>query len=308
MNVDRQTGNVYIGDVGEGSREEINLVVNGGNYGWGAFEGTRVNRPDLIPTPDDTTGPLFELYHNLGGQSESTNIIGGFVYRGNDIPALQGMYIFADVGENNGGQPTNVVDIFYGDPLSTKASSRDDLYRLQLELPPGRSLPDRIWSMAEDESGELYLLVGPDRLDLFNRQTGETDGGIWRLTAPQFVLNGIAGDVNQDGQVNGNGLGPLETDDITAFITYYATTGYPTAYEQFTHGDMNFDGRTDILDWYILLSNHENASGLNLAALLNGESVPEPATLAIWALVIGVAGSRRRPRRGGHTSRSAVPD
>ena len=251
----------------------------------------------MIPTPDDTIAPLFELYHNLGGQSESTNIVGGFVYRGSDIPGLQGKYVFADVGENNGGQPTNVVDIYYGDPMSSDASSRDDLFRLQLELPSGVALPDRIWSLAEDEAGELYLLVGPDRLDLFNRQPGESDGGIWRLTSPQFVLNGILGDVNQDGVVNGTGNGSIETDDVAAFIAYYGTTGYATAYEQFTHGDMNFDGRTDILDWYTLVSNHENAAGLNLQALLSGERVPEPATWLVVAFGAAITGIRRYSKR-----------
>ena len=299
ISVDSATGDIYIGDVGEGSREEINLIVNGGNYGWGAYEGTRVNRSDLLSLAEGAIGPKFELYHNLGGQSESTNIVGGFVYRGSAIPDLQGMYIFADVGENNGGQPTNVVDLYYGDPNTSDTSSRDDLYKLQIELPPGEVLPDRIWSIAEDEWGELYLLVGPDRLDLFNRQSGETDGGIWKLTAPHFLLNGIAGDINQDGYVNGDGTGPIDQDDVAAFLAYYR---FPTAtlantYEKVTHGDLNLDGRTDLLDWIILYQNHENSVGLNLASLLASHQVPEPAvlpTLLSGLLLAVVILNRRR--------------
>lgn len=295
ISVDPYDGKIYVGDVGESDREEINVLSNGGNFGWGAYEGTTIERSDLLPRATNAISPLFELYHNLGGQSESTNIVGGFVYRGSAIPQLQGKYVFADTGEENGGQPTNVVDLFYGDPLSTNASSRDDLFRLQIELPDGVSLPDRIWSMSEDQDGELYLLVGPDRLDLFQRSPGETDGGIWKLTAPRFVLNGIAGDVNQDGVVNGNGLGSVESDDITAFISGYGTRGHASAYLQFTHGDMNFDGATNILDWYILARHHQQAAGMNLASLLDHSKVPEPAVPALVLTGLVAAVLNRRP-------------
>lgn len=304
INTDSLTGDIYIGDVGEGSREEISKVVNGWNYGWGAYEGTQLSRPELVPTPDDTIPPLFELYHNLGGQSESTNIVGGFVYRGSDIPALQGRYIFGDTAENNGGQPTNVLDLYYGDPNSTDASSRDDLFRLHLELPAGEVLPDRVWSIAEDEAGELYLLVGPDRLDLFDRSPGETDGGIWKLTAAQLMLNGIAGDINQDGLVNGNGLGPVESDDVSAFLANYNALGFSSAFDSVTHGDLDFSGRTDVLDWIILYQNHENAAGLNLQHLLAGNQVPEPGSLAfmVLAAAVGYRGlSLQRPRSTNRT-------
>ena len=298
INVDAITGKVYVGDVGESDREEIDIVTNGGNYGWGAYEGTSVERANLVSSATGAIPPLFELYHNVGGQSEATNIVGGFVYRGTAIPQLHGKYIFADTGEDNGGQPTNQVDLYYGDPTSTNASSRDDLFRLQIELPDGVNLPDRIWSIAEDEVGELYLLVGPDRLDLFQRTAEETDGGIWKLTAPLFVLNGIAGDVNQDGFVNGNGLGPVSSDDVSAFIAGYATTGHQSAYDKFTHGDMNFDGATDIRDWYILVQNYADAGGLDLSALLNAPVVPEPCSLTstLMGFAILIAGFDRRRR------------
>jgi glucose/arabinose dehydrogenase len=299
INVDQQTGNIFLGDVGEGNREEINLIANGGNYGWGAYEGTRVNRGDLVAAAGDAVPPLFELYHNLNGQSESTNIVGGFVYRGSAIPSLQGSYVFADVGENNGGQPTNVVDLYYGDPTTSDASSRDDLYRLQIEVPAGESLPDRIWSIAEDEAGELYLLVGPDRLDLFNRTPGETDGGVWKLTPAQFVLNGVLGDINQDGYVNGNGLGDPASDDVAAFIANYATSGFLTDYEKVTHGDLDLNGATDLLDWLVLYNNLEDPAGLQLASLLANTQTPEPTSSSIIGVLIACGAVRfRRARRG----------
>jgi glucose/arabinose dehydrogenase len=297
INVDQISGAVYVGDVGEGQREEIDRVVNGGNYGWGAYEGTRVERANLVAGAAGAIPPIFELYHNLNGQSESTNIVGGFVYHGTGIPGLQGKYVFADVGENNGGQPTNVVELYYGDPATSTASSRDQMFRFNLELPDGVSLPDRIWSIAEDAAGELYLLVGPDRLDLFNRTLGETDGGIWKLIAPSNPLNQLAGDVNQDGVVNGNGSGPAASDDVAAFIAGWKSTGWTSNYDRFTHGDMNFDGTTNLLDWYILTTHHQNLSTLDLVNFLKGSSVPEPTSaLLVLAATMVFGPSVRHPQ------------
>jgi hypothetical protein len=294
INVDALTGDVYVGDVGESQREEVNRVSNGGNYGWGAYEGTRIERANLVAGAAGAVKPLFELYHNLGGQSEATNVIGGFVYRGSAIPGLTGKYIFADVGEDNGGQPTNVVELYYGDPTSSDANSRDDLFRLDIELPEGVALPDRLWSLAEDEVGELYLLVGPDRLDLFDRQPGETDGGIWKLLPPVNALNGIDGDVNQDGFVNGNGQGPAAADDVSAFVAGWLSRGWTTNRDRYRHGDMNFDGVTDLRDWYVLANNYPAAAQLDVEALVH--RVPEPAAWLMAVLAIGGGVRRQRVR------------
>jgi glucose/arabinose dehydrogenase len=281
INVDRENGQIFVGDVGESDREEINRVINGGNYGWGAYEGTTVERSDLIAKAAGAIPPMFELHHNLNGYSESTNIVGGFVYRGSAIPGLIGKYVFADVGENNGGQPSNVVELYYGDTSTTSASSRDNLFRMQLELPDGLTLPDRIWSIAEDESGELYLLVGPDRLDLFQRGSGEMDGGIWKLVAPLYAFNGIAGDVNQDSIVSGDGSGLAESDDVRAFIQGWMTSGHTTQFDKVTHGDLNFDGATNLMDWYLLVRSYPDAATLDFQSLMQSASMPEPTALAL---------------------------
>lgn len=88
---DRQTGDLFVGDVGQDEFEEVDIVVRGGNYGWDAkeafacFEGP-CNDPDLID-------PIHAYDHTQGDRS----ITGGFVYRGSDIPGLQGTYIFGDI-------------------------------------------------------------------------------------------------------------------------------------------------------------------------------------------------------------------
>ncbi|UJH66904.1 PQQ-dependent sugar dehydrogenase [Allomuricauda sp. SCSIO 65647] len=90
MSFDSQTGSLWTGDVGQGDREEINLIESGGNYGWKLFEGTFCFSGDC-----DDTGlipPVFEYGHDAGDRS----VTGGFVYRGNAIPSLQGKYVYAD--------------------------------------------------------------------------------------------------------------------------------------------------------------------------------------------------------------------
>jgi len=93
---DRGTGDLYIADVGQGAREEVNVATsasgggNGVNYGWKIMEGTTCffapcNAPDLTP-------PVLEYDHSGGACS----ITGGYVYRGTAIQGLQGTYFYAD--------------------------------------------------------------------------------------------------------------------------------------------------------------------------------------------------------------------
>ena len=93
---DSATGDLWIGDVGQGEWEEVDLAraVDGGgrgmNFGWSAFEGTHRFNDDQ---PDgDVTMPIFEYAHGPAGCSVS----GGDVYHGSEIPSLSGWYVFSD--------------------------------------------------------------------------------------------------------------------------------------------------------------------------------------------------------------------
>ncbi|MBA2248411.1 MAG: PQQ-dependent sugar dehydrogenase [Chloroflexia bacterium] len=147
---DRETGDLWIGDVGQGEIEEIDLLpANEGalNLGWNALEGTNCF---LTPEcdPDNFTGPVLEYTHDEGGCS----VTGGYVYRGTAMPELAGAYIFADFctgylwagGQNAGGSWT----------MSE---------RIETEL--------SISSFGEDAAGELYL-------------TDHAGGAVYRLTTP----------------------------------------------------------------------------------------------------------------------------
>lgn len=87
---DAATGDLWAGDVGQNQIEEIDVVVKGGNYGWNAREGTSPFRGGARPGAG-LIPPVAEYNHNVG-----CSVTGGYVYRGSQIPALTGTYVFGD--------------------------------------------------------------------------------------------------------------------------------------------------------------------------------------------------------------------
>jgi hypothetical protein len=94
---DRGTGDLWIGDVGQGAREEVDTAIrNGGNYGWPFFEGnlctTKGQNADQCANQQDYLFPLFD-YEHIGGRCSLT---GGYVYRGIQNAVATGTYLFGD--------------------------------------------------------------------------------------------------------------------------------------------------------------------------------------------------------------------
>jgi len=88
---DRETGDMWLGDVGQELHEEINVVKKGGNYGWRVYEGSTINKPRLNTLPESAfTPPVYEYTHDKG-----LAVIGGYVYRG-AVASLKGRYLFSD--------------------------------------------------------------------------------------------------------------------------------------------------------------------------------------------------------------------
>ncbi|MES2477281.1 MAG: PQQ-dependent sugar dehydrogenase [Verrucomicrobiota bacterium] len=86
--------NLWLADVGFNTREEVNLVTKGGNYGWVFMEGSLPRKG--VPPPGATLlGPVWEYDHG-SGPYQGNAVIGGLVYRGNRYASLVGKYIFAD--------------------------------------------------------------------------------------------------------------------------------------------------------------------------------------------------------------------
>jgi hypothetical protein len=130
---DRLTNQLWIADVGQGDREEVNTSIqNGGNYGWRVYEGSACTNTDRgLCSPSNYLFPLFDYAHTNGRCS----ITGGYVYRGslNSLPA--GQYVYGDFCSG---------EIFTWDGTAQ---------RLLLDT----SLS--ISSFGEDDDGEIYVVA-----------------------------------------------------------------------------------------------------------------------------------------------------
>lgn len=138
ISFDKQTGALWAGDVGQNAWEWIHIVENGKNYGWRIIEGSHCYNP---PQNCDTTGlemPIFEYSQANGDRS----ITGGFVYYGNQNPALYGKYIYGDFISGR----IWALSFDYG---SNEAGENVELMQL----------PNNISSFGMDPQGEIYLLT-----------------------------------------------------------------------------------------------------------------------------------------------------
>ncbi|WP_226479226.1 PQQ-dependent sugar dehydrogenase [Natrinema amylolyticum] len=148
-------GDLFVADVGENDYEEVNLVEKGGNYGWNIKEGTHCYTEADCPdeTPERVRGgeplrdPIIEYPREAAETGVSgVSVIGGYVYRGTALSALNDAYVFGDFlaagrlfaatrpEDGNGLWPTTVLEI-------------DDGVRLE-----------RILSFGRDDDGEVYVL------------------------------------------------------------------------------------------------------------------------------------------------------
>ncbi len=95
MSVDLPTGDIWLGDVGQGHREEIDRIAagtSGQNFGWRCLEGTEcTGLAGCECTASNLTGPTYEYTHDTG-----CAVVGGEVYRGTALTALEGRYLFGD--------------------------------------------------------------------------------------------------------------------------------------------------------------------------------------------------------------------
>ncbi|MDR2877989.1 MAG: PQQ-dependent sugar dehydrogenase [Chromatiales bacterium] len=132
---DRDTGLLYVGDVGQNRQEEIDVIARGGNYGWNLMEG------DLCHRATPAQCARMELLRPIltYGRSDGVAVIGGYVYRGAAMPTLCGTYIYGDYGSGR------VWGLRYA----------DDHVGTQREL---LHTDHSISAFGEDAIGELYLL------------------------------------------------------------------------------------------------------------------------------------------------------
>ena len=155
---DRQTGDMYIGDVGALLREEVDLQPasnpgGGENYGWRVREGFIQNPayPD-DPVPPNALDPIVDYTHEDTGKT----IIGGYIYRGNIVRGLRGLYVFADYLGPETGDFTGLIFAFRYNG-QTIPTIRDITSRLFPTQVGGFDLLNPT-SLGEDASGELYIV------------------------------------------------------------------------------------------------------------------------------------------------------
>ncbi len=131
---DRATGTLWLGDVGQASEEEINLITRAGNYGWRVYEGNRTFDTSANSLPRAAFSFPVHTYDNTGGAA----VIGGYVYRGTATPSLRGRYLYADFV--TGQVWALAVD-------GTRVTAND-----QIAQASGPT------SFGEDNAGELFLV------------------------------------------------------------------------------------------------------------------------------------------------------
>ncbi len=153
---DSATGILWVGDVGQTSREEVDQIINGGNYGWPSMEG------NICELANASDCDVFEAPVHDYPRTVGRSITGGYVYRGSDFPELQGLYLFGDFSasvvytlEDVGGSYTQTAVAFPNSGVvSVSQDNSGELYVLTIgspnilkvqrpdATPPGSNIPD----------------------------------------------------------------------------------------------------------------------------------------------------------------------
>jgi glucose/arabinose dehydrogenase len=173
---DRQTGDLYIADVGQNLREEVDFQpaagTGGENYGWRVMEGTSChNSTDPLPCNDPGFKVPIHEYNHVPAPNGGYCIIGGYVYRGPRV-ALQGVYFFGD-------NVTNQIWTFRYDGVN-----KTEFTNRTMEMTPDVGTVSAISSFGEDARGNLYIVV--------------LGGAVFKIIPEPVVV----GDFNGDGFVN----------------------------------------------------------------------------------------------------------
>lgn len=235
---DRSTGDLWIGDVGQGAREEIDFQdassTGGENYGWVTAEGfaclggsgTCGTNPGFTPPIDD--------YPRTDGHS----VTGGYVYRGTAIAGLQGTYFFADYIFGT------IWSFDYNGTVNNFTNRSTELD------PPGARTINNIASFGEDANGELYI-VDYSGGEIFKIISTEPDADGDGLSDSQEMIEGTNPndpDSDNDGLEDGPEVLTYNTDPLD---TDTDNDGLTDGAEVNTHNsdpldtDSDNDGLTD---------------------------------------------------------------
>ncbi len=216
---DRDNGDLYIGDVGQDAREEVDYQpassTGGENYGWRCMEGNGCSSLSGCSTTGCTCGspsltlPIHQYIHS----GSVCAVTGGYAYRGCAIPGLAGHYFLADFCSNV------VTSFLVSGGVATQFTNRTP------EITPslGGFTVNQIASFGEDANGEIYIV---------DQGFGGTSGQVFK------IVSECPSDINGDGATN-------VLDLIELLLNFGVAGCAPT--------DVNGDGATNVLDLIELL-------------------------------------------------------
>ncbi|MFZ5438547.1 MAG: PQQ-dependent sugar dehydrogenase [Myxococcota bacterium] len=173
---DTVSGELWVGDVGQGTWEEVDRVVLGGNYGWNIREGAHCYSGATCQTAG-LIDPIVEYDHTLGN-----SITGGFVYRGTRIPTLVGKFIFGDYGSGR---------IWVVDFDGMGGYVRRELVQTNFGLASFAQLADGEVYALDINTGRIHQLVpsGTQPVDTFPQRLTQT--GCFDASDPKVPAAGL---------------------------------------------------------------------------------------------------------------------
>jgi glucose/arabinose dehydrogenase len=163
---------LIVGDVGEYAFEEVDVVEKGGNYGWNVYEGRecfnarrpnspRISCPTESPRGRPLEDPVVTYTHDVrtddGVRKANLAVIGGYVYDGEAVPAVDGEYVFGDYGGR----------LF----VATPGGDRWPMRELQIAGTETGRPPGQVFAFARDAAGELLVSLVGER------------GGVYRIVS-----------------------------------------------------------------------------------------------------------------------------
>lgn len=231
------TGRLFCADVGQDRIEEVNIITNGGNYGWRYMEGNE--RPSFSSTmahPGGTLIPPIVEYAHPSATSSSLpklglSITGGSVYRGSAIPALQGKYVFGDYGATSGSPSGILMGL-----EETAPGSGTFTFTTAIPLLGGNPFSTRVISMGEDEAGEIYVGTKVS-FGVTATDNGLPNGGLYKLVpvptnpAPITLTAAKDNSMFSEGELS-NGTGDLfagtsSAGDLRRALLAFDLSGVP---------------------------------------------------------------------------------
>jgi glucose/arabinose dehydrogenase len=284
---DRVTGTLFAGDVGQGAREEIDVVTRGGNYGWRVFEGTLCT--GLGPGACDPTlftAPIIQYEHQAGRCA----VIGGYVYRGQAGSLPLGSYVFGDLctGELFLDNPSQVLM----DTAFTLASFGEDeageVYVIDLTGAVYRFAPDTPTPPPPDGDTKADVVVyRAATAEWFIRRS--TDGGLTRIDwgCGSCGDSPVAADYDGDGfsdvavfrTTTGEWFIQRSSDSAPVHVNW----GCVSCGDRPVAADYDGDGRAEVAvyrsstgQWIILRSSDGGVTQVNWGCVSCGD-IPVPA-------------------------------